>query len=76
MIKIIKQGNPKRKIKYIYEYECFLCGCIFEFEFEDLESDFCFGDTVIKCPCCHKDIGVVLDNLKSKLVEIEENKND
>jgi len=72
MIKIIKQGKPNRKIKMIFERECLMCGCIFEFEKEDLKTYVPFGDKTIKCPCCNLTLGIELEDTKYRIVEIEE----
>ena len=70
MIKIIKEGNPQRKVKRIFEYECAMCGCVFKFEREDTEHNY-FGDVSIQCPCCKKNLGVNLYNIKSTIVEVD-----
>lgn len=72
MIKIIKPGNKNRKIRYIYNYECEKCGCIFEFEYEDIEKSGIFKDMSIKCPCCNIHYGIILKDLNYKIVEITE----
>lgn len=57
-IKIIKEG--KKKEKEIFKKTCEECGCVFEFEEEDLTTDYNFCLTsyppqyhrYIICPCC------------------------
>ena len=57
-IKIIKEG--KKKEKEIFKKTCEKCGCIFEFEEEDLHIDYRLCLTTypsqyqryIICPCC------------------------
>lgn len=74
MIKIIKQGYTG-KTKRIYEYSCIICGCVFEFERNDLDADN-YDECAIRCPCCETMLGVVLEKTKSKLVESEVNKDE
>jgi hypothetical protein len=54
-IKIIKEG--KRKIA-VFKETCSLCGCVFEYNFEDVvSSSIAAKDTVmftINCPNCNK----------------------
>lgn len=57
MIKIIKQGNPNRKVKLIYTKECLICGCQFEYESVDIEKNL-YGDSSIECPCCKRHLGI------------------
>lgn len=46
MIKIIKPGNAGKE-------ECQVCGCIFTFEYEDVElGDQRNPQNFVKCPCC------------------------
>ena len=71
MIKIIKNGNPNRKVKTIYKLECSVCGCVFEFEYEDVERTF-YNDYSIKCPCCKNHLGILLDKLEKRKVEIND----
>lgn len=74
MIKIIKQGNKNRKTKNIYEHECIMCGCIFEYEIEDTEGGL-LREVSIRCPCCNKCLGILIDQEKYRIVE-EENENE
>ena len=71
MIKIIKQGNRHRRIKRIYEHECIVCGCMFEYEYEDVEQTFGYKDCAIQCPCCKTTLGVLLDQENYRLEEKE-----
>ena len=56
-IKIIKQGKKKKEV---FKKTCEKCGCIFEFEEEDLITDYSLCLTTcssqyhryIICPCC------------------------
>ena len=55
MIKIIKDGKPQK-----FTTKCQDCGCEFEYELEDIKTDFgiclttypCQYNTYVICPCC------------------------
>ena len=49
MVKILKHGNKDLK----FQLTCPFCGCEFEYEKEDLDSD-----RFIKCPDC----GAIMDH--------------
>ena len=73
MIKIIKEGNPKRKIKTIYTITCKKCGCVFECEVEDFDSltKGLDGWDVVCCPCCNEPFEVDRGSITSRQEEIE-----
>lgn len=58
-IRIIKDSNKKRPI---YFRHCYLCGCEFEFEKEDVKEEIYdqrerYNVLFVTCPCCGSDIG-------------------
>ncbi len=60
-IKILKPGKKKKEV---FKKTCEKCGCVFEFEEEDLTTDYSFCLTsypaqyhrYIICPCCRNRI--------------------
>ncbi len=52
---IIKNGDPER-LKKIKRFSCDACGCVFEAEKGEYESDMQYNETYFqcKCPCCGK----------------------
>ena len=54
MINIIKQGTL-----YPYRINCVRCGCIFEFQDEDIQTMQAHQNEYVEkiaCPCCKKEI--------------------
>ena len=76
MIRIIKQGILPTKIKkrIIYKRLCAECGCIFEFEAEDMlerAKTLNFQGT-IDCPFCHTRLNISSFNISKREEEITE----
>ena len=68
MKRIIEEG------RYVKRKKCWNCGCLFEYEKEDIEVKLVFLSAtdifpcdrqVVTCPCCNKDI-VLHKNYKHK----------
>ena len=74
MIKILKDGVKPKTIKVIYKTSCQHCGCIFEFETEDIKSQERHpgGNITVECPCCHKDITQPSYKYENRIVEVED----
>lgn len=53
MVTIIKPGTAGKE-------ECQVCGCIFSFEYDDIDSLECQRDpgSFITCPCCGNSVKV------------------
>jgi NAD-dependent SIR2 family protein deacetylase len=52
MIKIIKAGNAGKAT-------CDVCGCVFSFEYEDVElGDQRDPENFVECPCCGNSIKI------------------
>jgi hypothetical protein len=53
MVTIIKPGNAGKE-------ECQVCGCIFRFEYDDIDSHGCQREpeSYITCPCCGNSVKV------------------
>ena len=71
MITIIKDGVKPKKMKTIYKTTCEICGCEFEFEYEDFfvierRPD---GNATINCPCCDHTIEKRMSQYEQKEVE-------
>lgn len=74
MIKILKEGKKPKPTKVIYKTTCSNCGCVFEFEVEDIkyQEKHLNGKMTVECPCCHIDITQPSFNYENRLVECEE----
>jgi len=82
MIKILKEGKPQKFTK-----TCLECGCEFEYELEDIKTDYtlCLTsypgqyNTYVICPCCGNSIhhGTIRENLevptKINTMKVEDN---
>lgn len=74
MIKILKQGIKPKKTKTIYTAICELCGCIFEFEDEDIKGErIPNGNLFINCPNCYYGFKRTYAELNPRTVEVENN---
>ena len=53
MVTIIKPGNAVTE-------ECKVCGCIFSFEYDDIDSHGCQREpeSYILCPCCGNSVKI------------------
>ena len=74
MIKILKLGIKPKNMRTIYTTICGHCGCMFEFETEDIKAqERSFdGSIFIDCPNCHKELTRTYTELDHKFVEVEE----
>lgn len=72
MINIIKDGVIKPKTRTIYKATCDNCGCIFEFETEDIKSQEkrLDGNIFIDCPYCSQTLKLNHNDLESREEEI------
>ena len=61
-IKVIKHGEKTFKVV------CSVCGCEFEYEYEDLVDSYLPGIKQIKCPDCGKQIHVFQEEISSNIV--------
>ena len=74
MIKVIEPGY--KKFKRIFKTSCTNCGCLFEFEPEDLQHTKVLKVPFVPCPCCKESIKFDEDSLyyNSTKVPVEETK--
>ncbi len=75
MIKIIKDGSLSKSTKIIYTTTCDICGCIFEFENEDIKSQERKpnGNIFIDCPTCYFELKRTYNELNPRIIEVEDN---
>ncbi len=54
-VKIIKEGDPGR-LKATKRFQCDECGCVFEADKDEYQSDMQYNTAYFycKCPCCGK----------------------
>lgn len=75
MIKILKLGIKPKNTKTIYKTICGYCGCMFEFEAEDLKAQerHIDGSIFIDCPNCRKELQRTYNELDQRIVEVKGN---
>ena len=76
MIKILKEGFPKKEYKTIFKATCPYCRCEYEFELEDCNyiEKTLNGAIQITCPFCKKQMRYYRDALETREVEIKDEK--
>jgi len=72
MIKILNSGT---KTKTIYTTTCNLCGCVFEFEDEDIKAHGRRPEGIIfiDCPTCYYELKRTYNELSPRIVEVKDN---
>lgn len=61
---ILKQGEIPEYLQTVKRFKCYTCGCVFEADKGEYESEFYYNEIAhrCKCPCC----GVTADSVPKR----------